>query len=143
MALTGLVDDQLSNFRTWTALVGIFAAVALFLALVGLYGIQSYLVSRRTKEIGLRIALGAESGTVVRGVVKSGLLMGGLGVVLGTGAAFGLVRFIRGALFGVAPTDPLVFTVVPTLLLITCLLATLVPALRASHVSPVEALSEE
>jgi predicted permease len=143
MTLTGLVDRQVASFRIWAALIGVFAGIALFLALVGLYGVQSYLVSRRTKEIGLRIALGAETGTVVGGVVKSGLLMGGMGVIIGTGAALGLGRFLGGALFGVAPTDPLVFTVVPTVLLIACLLATLVPAVRASHVSPAEALSEE
>jgi len=143
MTLAGLVETQLSGFRVWAALIGICAGVALFLALVGLYGVQSYLVSRRTREIGLRMALGAEGGSVVRAIVKSGLLMGALGTVLGIGAALALGRVIRGALFGVAPTDPLIFTVVPALLLLGCLAASLVPALRASSISPVEALSEE
>ena len=104
---------------------------------------QSYLVSRRTREIGIRIALGAEGGTVVRDVVKAGLFMGGLGAILGVGAALGLVQLIQAALFGVAPTDPLVFSIVPGLLLAGCLVASLVPALRASGINPVEALANE
>jgi predicted permease len=143
MTLESLVDSQLSSFRIWAALIGACAGIALFLALVGLYGVQSYLVSRRTREIGIRIALGAEGRSVVRGVVMSGLLMGGLGALLGVAAAFALARVIQGALFGVAPTDPLVFSAVPSLLLAGCLVASLVPAMRASAVNPVEALARE
>ncbi len=143
MTLESLVDSQVSSFKIWAALIGVCAGIALFLAMVGLYGVQSYLVSRRTREIGIRIALGAEGGSVVRSVVKSGLLMGGLGSILGILAALALVRLIQGALFGVAPTDPLVFSVVPGLLLTGCLVASLVPALRASGVNPVEALAKE
>jgi predicted permease len=143
MTLASLVDSQVSGFRIWAALIGVCAGIALFLALVGLYGVQSHLVARRTREIGIRIALGAEGGSVVRGVVKTGLIMGGLGSVLGVVAAFALVRLIQGALFGVAPTDPLVFSVVPGLLLMGCLVASLVPAVRASTINPVEALARE
>ncbi len=143
MTLAGLVDEQLSPFRIWTALIGVMASVALFLALVGLYGVQSYLVSRRTKEIGIRMAMGAEAGSVVRGVVKSGLIMGGIGALVGVAMALALSRFMRGFLFGVGPNDPLVFTVVPVLMLSACLLASLIPAMRASRVNPVEALRRE
>jgi ABC-type antimicrobial peptide transport system permease subunit len=132
-----------SSFRLWATLVSAFAGIALFLALVGLYGVQSYLVSSRTREIGLRMALGAEGGSVVRGVVRSGVLMGGLGTLVGIGAALALGRLIRGVLFGVAPNDPLVFVTVPALLLTACLLASLLPALRASSINPVEALAAE
>jgi ABC-type antimicrobial peptide transport system permease subunit len=143
MTLGSLVERQVSGFRVWAGLIGVCAGVALFLALVGLYGVQSYLVSRRTREIGIRIALGEEGSSVVRSVVKSGLLMGALGSILGVAAAFGLVRLIQGALFGVAPADPLVFSVVPGLLLLGCLAASLVPAMRASAINPVEALARE
>ncbi|MGD2123245.1 MAG: ADOP family duplicated permease [Gemmatimonadota bacterium] len=143
MTLESLVESQVSSFRIWAALIGGCAGIALFLALVGLYGVQSYLVSRRTREIGIRIALGAEGGSVVLGVVKTGLIMGGLGAILGVGAALALVRLIQGALFGVAPTDPLVFSVVPGLLLLGCMVASLVPAMRASTINPVEALAKE
>ncbi|MBT8395781.1 MAG: ABC transporter permease, partial [Gemmatimonadetes bacterium] len=143
MTLSGLVNTQVSSFRIWAYLIAACAGIALFLALVGLYGVQSYLVSSRTREIGIRIALGAESRTVVGGVVRSGLLMGALGSVVGVGAALALSGAIRGALFGVSPNDPLVFAAVPALLLLGCLLASLVPALRASSINPVEALARE
>jgi len=143
MGLADLVDSQSSSYRIWTALMGVFATVALLLALVGLYGVQSYLVARRTREIGIRMAMGAETGSVLGGVLRSGLLMGGIGTVVGIGAALGLTRLMRGFLVGVAPTDPLVFITVPALLLAACAAASLVPALRASRVDPVEALQRE
>jgi len=143
MSLEGLVDTQTSSFRVWTNLIGIFAAVALFLALVGLYGVQSYLVSRRTREIGIRMAVGAERGMVVRSVVRWGLMMGGIGTLIGLVAALLASRFVRGFLFGVSPNDPVVFSVVPALLMAACFAASMLPALRASRISPVEALTEE
>lgn len=143
MTLSDLVEAQVSSFRIWAYLISACAGIALLLALVGLYGVQSYLVSSRTREIGIRMALGAESGTVVGGVVRSGLLMGALGTVVGVGAALALGGVIRGALFGVSPNDPLVFAAVPVLLLLGCFLASLVPALRASSINPVEALARE
>jgi len=143
MTLQGLVDEQLGDFRVWTAFALVFSGISLVLALVGLYGVQSYLVSRRTREIGIRMALGAETGRVVVGVVGTGLLMGGAGVVLGVAGALAGTRLMQGLLFGVAPTDPLVFITVPVLLLLACLAASLVPALKASAVNPVEALRRE
>ncbi len=143
LSLQDLVEDQSSGYRTWTTLIGVFGGVALFLALVGLYGVQSYLVARRTREIGVRMAMGAEAPSVLGGVLRSGLGMGGLGVLVGIPAALGLTRLMRGFLVGVAPNDPLVFIVVPALLLVVCGMASLVPALRASRVNPVEALSAD
>lgn len=141
--LSELVDDQLAGFRIWSALVLAIAVVAVFLALVGLYGVQASLVSRRTREIGIRMALGAESSAVVIRVVKSGLAMGGLGVLVGVGVALALSGLIRGILFGVPPDDPLVLVSMPVLLLVACFVASLLPALRASRVNPVEALRQE
>jgi predicted permease len=138
-----LVDSQTSSFRIWAALIGAFAGIALFLALVGLYGVQSFLVARRTREIGLRMAMGAEARGVVAGVVRSGAIMGGIGIAIGILAALGLSTFMRGVFYGVAPNDPLVYTVVSALLLISCLAASLIPAIRASRVNPVEALRQE
>jgi putative ABC transport system permease protein len=143
LSLTDLVEEQSTGFRTWTRLVGIFAGIALFLALVGLYGVQSYLVSRRTREIGIRMAVGAERGTVVGGVVRAGLVMGGVGTLIGLAGAVPGTRFLQGFLFGVSPNDPVVFTVVPTVLMAATLGASLIPALRASRINPVEALRED
>jgi hypothetical protein len=143
MTMTSLVDEQVSPFRVWTALIAVFAGIALFLALVGLYGVQSFLVSRQAKEIGIRMALGAEAGMVVRGVVKSGLIMAGLGAMIGVASALALSGIMRGLLFGVSPNDPLTLTVVPVLLVLCCLAASLVPAIRASSVNPVEVLAQD
>jgi len=141
--LSELVDEQLASFRIWSALVLAIAVVAIFLALVGLYGVQASLVSRRTREIGIQMALGAEASEVVTRVVKSGLAMGGLGVLLGVAVALALSGLVRGILFGVRPTDPLVLVSMPTLLLTACFVASLIPALRASRVNPVEALRQD
>ncbi len=138
-----LVGEQLSGFRIWTVFVTIISAVALLLAMVGLYGVQSFLVARRTREIGIRMALGARVSGVVGGVVRGSLLIGGLGTLVGVGAAFATAGLVRGFLFGVAPHDPVVFVVVPLLLLVACVFASVVPAARAARVNPVEALSRE
>jgi putative ABC transport system permease protein len=110
---------------------------------VGLYGVQSFLVARRTKEIGLRMAMGAEARGVVAGVVRSGLIMGGIGIAIGITAALGLSTFMRGVFYGVSSNDPLIYAVVSALLLASCLVASLVPAIRASRINPVEALRQD
>ena len=104
---------------------------------------QSFLVSRRTREIGLRMAMGAEGRSVILSVVRSGLIMGGVGVLVGIVGALALSNLMRGAFYGVAPNDPLVYSVVSALLLASCVGASLVPAFRASRVNPVEALRGE
>jgi predicted permease len=143
LTMDQLVDEQLASFRVWAVFVSVFSGIALLLTMVGLYGVQSFLVSRRTREIGIRMALGAEAPSVVGDVVRGSLFMGGIGTVLGVGAALAAADLLRGLLFGVSPNDPLVFVVVPFLLILSCVVATLGPACRASRISPLEALSQE
>ncbi|MEP7339763.1 MAG: ABC transporter permease [Acidobacteriota bacterium] len=126
------------HFQTW--LFGLFAAVALALAAVGLYGVISYAVSRRTHEIGIRVALGAQSRDVLLIVIRQGMSLALTGVAIGLAAALWLTRLMKGLLFGVRPADPLTFGVIALLLLGIALLACYVPARRATKVDPVIAL---
>jgi predicted permease len=124
-------------------MLGIAAAVALLLATVGIYGVISYVVSQRTREIGVRIALGAGSSTVTGMVLRQGLLLAVIGVALGLAAAFGLTRLMTGLLFGVSPLDPLTYAMVAVSLTAVALLASYLPARRAARVDPIEALRAE
>jgi predicted permease len=124
-------------------LLAVFSGVALTLALVGIYGVLAYAVSRRTPEIGIRMALGADRGRVVGMVVKQGMRMALVGVALGVGGAFGLTRFMQGMLYGVTPGDPVTFLSVPILFAAVALLACWIPAARAAKVRPAVALRGE
>lgn len=124
-------------------LLGIAAAVALLLGTVGIYGVISYIVSRRTQEIGVRLALGAPAQVVLRGVMAQGLRLTGIGVVVGLLGAWGMSRGLGSLLYGVEPTDPLTFAATAALLSTVALLATWIPARRASRLDPVEALRSE
>jgi putative ABC transport system permease protein len=126
--------------RFGTSLLAVFGFLALVLASVGLYGVISYGVSQRTREIGIRMALGASEKDVRGMVVRQGLMLAVGGVVIGLLAAFGLVRFVTSLLFGISGADPLTFTVVALMLLTVALLATYIPARKASRVDPVDAL---
>jgi predicted permease len=137
-----LVADVASR-NTQLTLVAAFAALAVLLAAVGLYGVLSYTVARRTAEIGLRMALGAQASAVVGGVIRGALRLGALGIVLGLAASFAVTRFLGSFLFGVSPTDPVTLAGVALLLLVVTALASFVPARRAARIQPVIALRSE
>jgi putative ABC transport system permease protein len=122
---------------------GVFAAIALVLAAVGVYGVISYAVSQRTQEIGGRVALGAQRNDVLRLIVGHGALLGGIGVAIGLVGALAVTRFLRTMLFGVSPFDPISFVGVALALTAIALLASYIPARRAAKVDPVEALRYE
>jgi putative ABC transport system permease protein len=124
-------------------LLAAFAALAVVLAAIGIYGVISYSVAQRTHEFGIRIALGAEPGDVVRQVVGQGAILMGLGILVGIIGALGLSRLMSNMLYGVKPTDPLTFIIVSTVLTGVALLASYVPARRATKVDPMAALRHE
>jgi putative ABC transport system permease protein len=124
-------------------LLTIFGATALILAAIGIYGLMAYSVQQRTQEMGIRMALGADRIRIRNLVVRQGMLLAIIGVVIGTGAAFGLARFLTSFLYGVKAWDPLVFISVPIILAIVALFATWIPAQRASKLDPMAALRVE
>jgi putative ABC transport system permease protein len=138
-----LLYDSLGSRRFNMFLLGSFAAVALLLASVGLFGVMAYLVSQRTHEIGIRLALGARPRDVFRLVIGRGTLLAAMGAAVGILAAFGLARYLETLLFQIKPHDGLAFTAAPALLLGVALLACYLPARRATKVDPLVALRHE
>jgi putative ABC transport system permease protein len=138
--LNELVGASVAAPRFNAALLSIFAAAALLLAAVGIYGVLSYTVTQRTGEIGVRMALGAERRQVVRDVVGHGTSLALVGAAIGLAGAFGLARVLRTLLVGVSAQDPAIFTTVPATLVLVAILASWLPARRASRIHPVEAL---
>lgn len=137
------VNDSLGQQRLISGLTSLFGFLGLLLALVGLYGILAYSVVRRTHEIGIRIALGAQKGDVLRMVVRQGMKLSVFGVSIGIAAALALTQFLSSLLYGVKPTDPLTFIIVSLILLGVALLACYIPARRATKVDPMAALRHE
>jgi predicted permease len=138
-----VIADTLAERRFSMIVLGVFAALALGLASMGIYGVISYLVGQRTREIGIRIALGAKRGDVLRMVLSEGMKMTVIGVGAGLITSLGLTRLMANMLFGVKATDPLTFAVVAIVLIVVALVACYVPARRAMQVDPIVALRYE
>jgi len=143
MPMQGLVDRSIWDRRLYGTMFTLFAGIALLLAAIGVYGVVAYAVAQRTHEIGVRVALGAEKGDVLRLVVGRGLGLTAAGVALGVLGAVGFTRVLRSQLYGVGPFDPLSFALTALLLLAVALLASYLPARRATRVDPMVALRHE
>jgi putative ABC transport system permease protein len=141
--LDRILSTSTAQQRFSALLLGVFAAVAMSLAAVGIYGVLSYAVTQRTHEIGIRMALGAARGDVLRMVVGAGMRLALLGMAAGLAVAFGLTRLMSALLFGVSPTDPMIFGLIPLLIVTVALLACWIPARRATKVDPMIALRIE
>jgi ABC-type antimicrobial peptide transport system permease subunit len=137
------VDEALFNERMLALLSASFGLLATVLAAIGLYGVMSYTVSRRTREIGIRIALGAERTTVVWMVLREVTLLTLVGIALGVPGALGLSRYVRSQLYGIEPSDPMTLMIAATTLAAVALFAGYLPARRAAAVQPVRALRYE
>jgi putative ABC transport system permease protein len=135
-----IVLEAIARQRFSMLLLGIFAALALVLAAVGIYGVMSYSVTQRTHEIGIRMALGARRTDVLQMTIKQGLKLVSIGMILGLVAAFLVTRILTSQLFGVSATDPITFTGISLVLLAVAILASYLPALRATRVDPITAL---
>ncbi|HKK09083.1 MAG TPA: FtsX-like permease family protein, partial [Gemmatimonadota bacterium] len=141
--MDAIVSRSMQRTSFTLVLLGIAAVVALFLAAIGLFGVVSYVVSQRTREIGIRMALGAD-GRDVRGLVlRQAALRGATGTILGLLGAIGLTRLMASLLYGISATDPVSYVAAPAVLLGIVALATWLPARRASGVDPAEALRAE
>jgi predicted permease len=137
------VSSQLQQSHFDTFLLTIFAATALLLAAIGIYGVLSYMVVQRTRDIGIRMALGASQSTIARDVLSQGLLLTGLGAAIGIAGALAGARLIASILYGVKPTDLVTFLAVSLVLSVVALIASYLPARRASRVDPMVALRYE
>jgi predicted permease len=141
--MESLISDSMASRRFSMILLGVFAVLALLLASVGIYGVISYVVSQRTNEIGLRMAMGARQRDILILILSSGGKLAGLGVAIGLAAALGLTRLMTSLLYGVGATDPLTFAGVAVLLTVVALAACYIPARRAANVDPIVALRYE
>jgi putative ABC transport system permease protein len=142
-SLDHYVSLSVAGRRLSLAMLGAFAALALLLSAIGIYGVTSYAVARRTHEMGIRLALGAQPGELVGSVVRDGMKLAAIGIAAGVAAALGLTRLLGALLYGVSPTDPVTFAAVALLLAGVALLACYVPARRVLRVEPTEALRGE
>jgi putative ABC transport system permease protein len=138
--LTQLVSEAAAQPRLTMLIFGLFASAALALAAIGVYGVVAYSVAQRTREIGVRMALGAQPGRIVSGVLRHGLTLAVIGIAIGVAGAYALARFITAILYGTEPTDAVTYGAVAVLLTMCATFASLVPARRAAKVDPVTAL---
>jgi putative ABC transport system permease protein len=138
-----VVAENMEDTSLQTTLLGIFAALGLLLAAIGIYGVMSYLVTHRTHEIGIRVALGAQPGNVLLLVLGRGARLAGIGVAIGAALALSLTSLIARFLYGIAPTDPATFLAVTAFLVVVALLACYIPTRRAMRVDPIVALRYE
>lgn len=142
-SMESVFGASVSRQHFLSLLLGIFAAVALTLAAIGTYGVLSYLVTERQREIGIRVALGASTGGIVKLVVRQGMSIAGAGLALGVVGAFALARVTRSLLFDVSPTDPVIYATVALSMVVVALLACLIPAQRAMRVDPLVAIRSD
>jgi ABC-type antimicrobial peptide transport system permease subunit len=138
--MESVLGDHRARHEFTLVLMGLFAAVALSLAAVGIYGVLAYTVTQRTREIGVRMALGAHAAHVRRLVVGEGLLVAGLGMIAGIAGALGLSTFLRSLVFEVSPRDPVVLAAVVGVLAVVVAFAAYIPARRATRIDPLEAM---
>jgi ABC-type antimicrobial peptide transport system permease subunit len=138
-----IYDESLARTSFTLVMLGIAGGMALLLGVAGIYGVISYSVSQRTREIGIRIALGARAEAVTRMFVGHGLMLAVIGIAIGLAAAFGITRLMSTLLFEVSPVDPLTYAMVAVMLTAATLFASYVPARRATSVDPIEALRAE
>ena len=143
MTMDQLLAESMGDYQFYVRVLGIFASMAVLLAVMGIYGVMSYFVSQRTREIGIRVALGARPADVLGLVVGMGFKLAAIGVAIGLALAFGLTRFIASSLFEVKPTDPVTYAAVAAALIAVALLASYIPARRATKVDPMMALRYE
>ena len=143
MTMDGLLTDSISPRRFSAMLVGIFAMLAVVLAAVGIYGVMSYTVSQRTQEIGVRMALGAQTANVRSMILAQTIKLTVLGVAIGLAGALVVARFLSSLLFGVGTHDPVTFLAVALLLILVAVVASYLPARRAMRVDPIVALRYE
>jgi ABC-type antimicrobial peptide transport system permease subunit len=131
------------QYGLFGAMFGAFGVIALFLAAIGVYGVISFGVSQRTREIGVRVALGAQRTDVIGVVVRQGMTLAAIGILAGLAGAFGVTRVVSSMLIGVSPTDPVSFAGVALFLGAVAFLASFIPARRATHVDPIVALRND
>jgi putative ABC transport system permease protein len=138
-----IVAGSVSQPRVYALLLGIFAVLALILAAIGIYGVISYSVTQRTQEIGIRMALGAQSRDVLALIIKQGMALSLLGILLGLLVSLALTRVLASQLYGISSTDPVTFTAISVLLMLVAMIACYIPALRATKLDPLIALRYE